>query len=324
MSSQQQILHLPSGRTLSYATYGSTLPTAPTILYFHGFPASHAEAALYHRAALRRGVRIIAPDRPGMGASSFTADRAIADWPRDVLALADALGVRRFAVLGVSGGAPYALACAAAAAAPDEEEEEGEELMRGRLVAVGVVAGLYPANLGLAGMLPDARALLWVAPWWTGLVRWALEWGLGAAVRRAAEGGDGGAALEEVLGRGMVGRPEADRRVWDEDEAGFRGCLVESVRGAVPGGSAEGAAREARLFGSDWGFGLDEVKVKGEGRRIVLWHGALDVNSPIAMAEKAAALIGGGAELRVEPDEAHASLTVHKVDEVLDTLKAFF
>ncbi|KAF4539217.1 Alpha beta hydrolase fold protein [Lasiodiplodia theobromae] len=314
MSSQQQILHLPSsGRTLSYATYGSTLPTAPTILYFHGFPASHAEAALYHGAALRRGVRIIAPDRPGMGASSFAADRAIADWPRDVLALADALGVRRFAVLGVSGGAPYALACGAA---PEEE-------LRERLVAVGVVAGLYPANLGLAGMLPDARALLWVAPWWTGLVRWALEWGLGAAAARAAEG-DGGAALEEVLGRGMIGRPEADRRVWNEDEAGFRGCLVESVRGAVPGGSAEGAAREARLFGSDWGFGLDEVEVKGEGRRIVLWHGALDVNSPVAMAEKAAALIGGGAELRVEPDEAHASLTVHKVDEVLDTLMAFF
>ncbi|KAK0645221.1 hypothetical protein DIS24_g8098 [Lasiodiplodia hormozganensis] len=328
MSSQQEqqhpqaILHLPSsGRTLSYATYGSTLATAPTILYYHGFPASHAEAALYHGAALRRGVRIIAPDRPGMGASSFARDRAIADWPRDVLALADALGVRRFAVLGVSGGAPYALACGAAASSVTPEEK----LMRGRLVAVAVVAGLYPASLGLAGMLPDARALLWVAPWWTGLVRWALEWGLGAAAARAED--DGGAALGEVLGRGMVGRPEADRRVWDEDEAGFRGCLVESVRGAVPGGSAEGAAREARLFGSDWGFGLDEVEVPaaGEGRRrIVLWHGALDVNSPVAMAEKAAALIGGGAELRVEPDEAHASLTVHKVDEVLDTLKAFF
>ncbi|GME56003.1 Alpha beta hydrolase fold protein [Neofusicoccum parvum] len=302
----EAILHLPLGRTLSYATYGSALPTAPTILYFHGFPASHAEAALYHLAALHRGVRIVAPDRPGMGASSFAADRAIADWPRDALALADAVGARRFAVLGVSGGAPYALACAAA---PE---------LRERLVAVGVVAGLYPASLGLAGMLPDARALLWVAPWWTGLVRWALEWGVGAAARAD----DGGAALEEVLGKGMVGRPEADRRVWEEDEAGFRGCLVESVRGAV-GGSAEGAAREARLFGSDWGFGLEEVEVAGEGRRVVLWHGALDVNSPVAMAEKAALLIGG-AELRVEPEEAHASLTVHKVEEVLDTLKGFF
>lgn len=318
--SQQQpqaILRLPHGdRTLSYATYGSTLPTAPTILYFHGFPASHAEAAPYHQPALRRGVRIIAADRPGMGASTFAPDRTIADWPRDALALADALGARRFAVLGVSGGAPYALACAAAAVALEE--------LRGRLVAVGVVAGLYPASLGLAGMLPDARALLWVAPWATGLVRWALKWGLGAAAARAAaEGGDGGAALEEVLGKGMVGRPEADRRVWEEDETGFRGFLVESVRGAV-GTSAEGAAWEARLFGSDWGFGLDKVEVEGEGRRIVLWHGALDVNSPVAMAEKAAALIGAGAELRVEPEEAHASLTVHKVEEVLDTLKGFF
>ncbi|KAH7042643.1 alpha/beta-hydrolase [Macrophomina phaseolina] len=303
-----QTLTLPCGtRTLSYAIYGSSSPTAPTILYFHGFPASHAEAASYHAPALARGLRIVAPDRPGMGHSTFQPQRALLDWPADVLALADHLRLpSRVAILAVSGGAPYALACCAPASA-----------LRDRVAAVGIVSGLFPARLGLAGMLPDARALLWVAPWCPRLVQWGIEWGLGAPARDEANR----AALEELVGRGMAARPPPDRRVWDEDEAGFRANLVESMRGALRE-SAAGAAWEARLFGCDWGFGLEQVAVRGgEGRRIVLWHGALDVNSPVAMAEKAAALMEGVAELRVEPEEAHASLAVRKVDEVLDTLK---
>lgn len=300
-----QTLTLPDGRTLSYATYGATSPSAPTVLYFHGFPASHAEAAPLHAAALARGLRIVAPDRPGMGGSTFQRGRAIGDWPADAAALADRVRAARFAVLGVSGGAPYALACCR-----DGSTSE-------RVVGAAVVAGLYPPQLGLAGMLPGARALLWVAPWCTPLVRWALDWGVGAAARDGAEG-----ALEGLVARGMAGRPGPDRRVWEDDEGGFRGALVASIRGALRE-SAAGAAWEARLFGWGWGFGLEEVRVVGAGR-VVMWHGALDVNSPVAMAEKAAALMGAAAELRVEREEAHASLTVHKVDEVLDTLKAFF
>lgn len=57
---------------------------------------------------------MIAPDRPGFGLSTFDARRRIADWPDDVRALAAHLGIARFAILGGSGGAPYALACARA------------------------------------------------------------------------------------------------------------------------------------------------------------------------------------------------------------------
>jgi pimeloyl-ACP methyl ester carboxylesterase len=59
------------------------------------------------------GVRAITLDRPGIGGSDPKAEHRVADWPADVIALADALGIDRFGVIGNSAGAPYALACAA-------------------------------------------------------------------------------------------------------------------------------------------------------------------------------------------------------------------
>ena len=59
------------------------------------------------------GVRAITLDRPGIGGSDPQADHRVADWPADVTALADALGIDRFGVIGYSAGVPYALACAA-------------------------------------------------------------------------------------------------------------------------------------------------------------------------------------------------------------------
>lgn len=59
------------------------------------------------------GVRLIAPDRPGYGLSEFQHGRKLVDWPSDVMALADRLGIGRFSVLGISGGGPYAVVCAA-------------------------------------------------------------------------------------------------------------------------------------------------------------------------------------------------------------------
>src|SRR5438132_13833586 len=63
-------------------------------------------------AAARHGVRLIAADRPGMGGSDHQPGRTVLDWPADVRVLADHLGLDRFAVLGYSGGVPFAAATA--------------------------------------------------------------------------------------------------------------------------------------------------------------------------------------------------------------------
>jgi pimeloyl-ACP methyl ester carboxylesterase len=57
-------------------------------------------------------VRLVCPDRPGFGLSEPRPGRAVLDWPADVKALADLLGLERFAVVAISGGGEYGCACA--------------------------------------------------------------------------------------------------------------------------------------------------------------------------------------------------------------------
>ena len=73
--------------------------------------------AVAHKAARERKVRLIAPERPGYGLSDYRRVESLAQIAEDLGAVADAYGLGRFAVMGVSGGAPYAVA--AAEAMPD-------------------------------------------------------------------------------------------------------------------------------------------------------------------------------------------------------------
>lgn len=121
-----QSLELSDGRRLGYAEFGD--PHGMPAFFFHGEPGSRLSCAILDEHATGAGVRLIALDRPGFGYSSMQPGRRFGDWPADVLATADHLGIDRFLVVGWSGGGPYALACAAAA--PD------------RVRAAGVLAGV--------------------------------------------------------------------------------------------------------------------------------------------------------------------------------------
>lgn len=136
---------LPDGRRLGFLdtaalTPGAMDPALPAIFYFHGFPGSRLEAAFLPLD----GCRLIGVDRPGYGLSDPAPERRLGDFARDVAALADHLGIARFAVLGVSGGAPYAAACAHA--------------LPGRVAAAGLVCGLGPPEA--PGMASGRLALL--------------------------------------------------------------------------------------------------------------------------------------------------------------------
>jgi pimeloyl-ACP methyl ester carboxylesterase len=103
-------LTLRDGRRLAYTEWGA--PNGRPVLSFHGMPGSRIWCP-DEAATLAADVRLISPDRPGVGGSDPKERMTLADWPSDVLELAEALGVSRFAVLGVSAGGPYAAACAA-------------------------------------------------------------------------------------------------------------------------------------------------------------------------------------------------------------------
>jgi len=129
MSKAYQQLRLATGRRLAYDEHGAADGTP--IFYFHGSPST--EWSLFASEALRKlKVRIIVPDRPGLGGSDFQPGRRISDWPADVIALADHLALARFAVVGYSGGGPYAAVCALK--------------IPKRLTHVSIVSGTGPFN----------------------------------------------------------------------------------------------------------------------------------------------------------------------------------
>lgn len=98
------------GRELAYTDIGD--PGGPCVFFFHGAPMSRLHLIGLEDQFAAQGLRVLSPDRPGYGRSSPQVGRSMADWPQDIAALADALGIDRFLVAAHSSGGPYAVACA--------------------------------------------------------------------------------------------------------------------------------------------------------------------------------------------------------------------
>lgn len=109
-SADTKTVTLKDGRTLACVEYGAA--TGTPVIGFHGMPGSRLMMKAVEKAAFAAQARIIAPDRPGYGFSQPNKHGTLLGYVDDVLALADALKIDRFAVMGVSGGGPYPSACA--------------------------------------------------------------------------------------------------------------------------------------------------------------------------------------------------------------------
>ncbi len=281
-------MKLRDGRGLGYAEYGEAGGRA--LLYFHGWPGSRFEAGLLDGLARQVGVRVIAPDRPGYGLSDSKKGRRLMDWPDDVCELADHLGLGRFAVLGISGGGPSALACAAK--------------IPGRISSALLVASVAPADAPGAreGMVALNRWLLsfaQTAPWLAervGAVCLAAFWGKG----------------QQVIPRQIEARLcAADRETLAHPEV--RQTLIASSTEALRNGIA-GAAADGLLLARPWGFKLEEIRVP-----VRLWHGEKDVVVPAGMGHYLARSIPG-CQARFYPEDGHFSLPFGRMTEILGAL----
>lgn len=104
-----RVLNVGRNQYVEYAELGD--PAGYPAVFFHGFVGSVHQAAAAHQAAQKAGLRIVAPHRPGVGASTQVVGDSIACATQPILDLLSTLGIEKYAAIGVSGGAPYAVAC---------------------------------------------------------------------------------------------------------------------------------------------------------------------------------------------------------------------
>ena len=288
-ASQSRQLTLRDGRRIGYCEFGRS-GGAP-VFYCHGFPGSRIEARVAEDALSRRDVRLIAVDRPGYGLSDFQAGRRIGDWPRDVTVIADALGIRRFAVLGVSGGGAYAAACAARI--PD------------RVTATGIACGLGRADLPelRATMNPFARISFAFAARCPRLAQFSYST-LGRVLRKRPHW------ILALLARQA---PAPDRAVLADPRV--QSVLMESYREAYRAGG-RGPAYDLTLYARPWDFSPGEIHVPFH-----VWHGEQDTTVPVAMGRWYEREVPG-CRARYLADEGHFSLPVNCMDEILRALVA--
>ncbi len=280
-------LRLEDGRSLGYAIYGDAEGQA--VFYFHGFPGSRLEAQLADPVAARLGIRLIAVDRPGFGLSDLKPRRAIFDWPEDVTEIADALRINRFAIIGVSGGAPYVAACAVRI--PE------------RLTAAAIVSGLGPldAPKGSDPIIRNNHLIFFLGrrlPWLARILLWRMAY----QVRRNPE---------SVLGRIMSTLPDADKAVLARPQV--RAVITDNIVEAFRRGSS-GPAYELLLYSRPWGFLLNDITLP-----VDLWHGEEDRSVPPIMGKYQASAIPHCRAIFC-PGEGHFSLAINHMEEILSRM----
>src|SRR5207247_2223852 len=212
-----ETVRLPDGRHLGYTVVGAE--DGPTTLYFHGTPGSRLLPPAADELGRKYGLRIIGVDRPGFGLSDFQPRRRISDWPADVQALVDHLGLERVGLLGVSSGGPYVLSCCHAI--PD------------RITRALIIGGLTdterPALISDASAVP--RALL-VALRGSSLLRRAVYRLLSVGMRKNPD------RVRPQLAKGLSA---SDGRVLEKPDVGLYICAA----------GAEGARHGARGWAYD-------------------------------------------------------------------------
>ncbi|MFJ7044503.1 alpha/beta fold hydrolase [Streptomyces sp. NPDC101112] len=259
------------GRVITYEAWGD--PDSHPVFLLHGTPGSRLGPRPRTFDLHKLGIRLIAYDRPGYGGSDRHPDRRVVDAAEDIDTIAQDLDLKKYSVVGRSGGAPHALACAArnigsqvasAAALVSLAPPDADDGLNWR-------EGMAESNVSTYDLLdahaPDVSAL-------------------GALLARNADTIRRDPALFLAALRQEM--PEEDRMV--VENAGIRRQLLINYLSAVGDGEqSEGAAEQPPAptgwvddlvaFRKHWGFELDDI----DGTvPVMLWHGESDVFAPVS------------------------------------------
>jgi len=269
---------LPDGRQLGFAVEGEGEP----IVYFHGTASSRLEIRLLKEFAFTNHFRLIGVDRPGFGLSSFKDRLRLRDFAPDVDALADYLGLTKFAVLSWSGGGPFALTYMAL---------NPERVTR--TVVVGSPCLPFDPSTAHNGnpFAKVAMKLPFVAKWALGMFRKTV-----LSANQDIEN-----YLASRSGKNMVaGWPEPDACFF-ADPAWLRlmyGAMTEGFRQNCR--SIEAIYQEHRLFMKPW----NEPVRKIPSGKLTVFQGGQDKTCPVHNALEIAKIVSG-ARMELLPNEGH-------------------
>lgn len=281
---ERRTVRLPGGRVLGYAEYGD--PRGAVLISCHGGLSSRLDIRGCDAAARAAGVRVISPDRPGVGLSPRQPGRSLLDWPADVAGLADALGVERFMMLGWSAGGPYAAACAFA--------------LPGRVSTVGLVASSLPPSAATG----DTSMMDRLFTYWSVRAPWADR------IAFRAMGGLARLAPATFHALALMALDKPSRAlVRGVPPALHSGAIAEGLRDPA------GVVDEYRILGSEWGFAPEEIS-----QPVQLWQGDADNFVPAGWSDWLAARIPH-ARLTRCPGEGHF-LALARYPEIFTALLA--
>jgi len=280
-SANGKTLTLKDGRTLGYAEYG--VPTGTPIIGFHGMPGSRFVMESVDKAALTCGARLIAPDRPGYGLSQANPRGNLLGYVDDVIELADALQIDRFAVLGVSGGGPYPLACA--------------YRIPQRVTVAALISGIGPLRLphstrDMIGPNKIMFTLGRLSPVLAGFL-------LPRLIRSSLP------SMEQHVQSGTSPSTDLSPEVF--------AIMAADQREAIRRGG-QGIVFDMKILWRPWGFQFEDVHTK-----VYLWHGAADNLAPTLLAHYIADHLPD-CEATFYPNEGHTDPLTKHMGEILPVI----
>jgi pimeloyl-ACP methyl ester carboxylesterase len=275
-------------RQIGFAEFGD--PQGRAIFWLHGTPGARRQIPMEARVfAEEENIRLIGLDRPGIGSSTSHQYDNVLGFVEDLRTVADTLGIDKMAVIGLSGGGPYTLACAAA--------------MPDRVMAAGVVGGVAPTvgsdriGGGLMALGVRIAPLLQMAGYPIGMAASTL-------IRLIRPVAGPAASLYGFVSppgdRRLMARPEIKAMFLDDLLNGSRKQLQAPFHDIV-------------VFARDWGFRLDEVQVP-----VRWWHGDADHIIPFSHGEFVVSRLPD-AELYPMAGESHLG-GLGRAEEILRTM----
>ena len=262
--SETHAFQLADGRRIAYAEWGD--PHGFPCLLFHGSPGSRKFAKHFDEAARRAHLRLIAPDRPGFGASEPVGDYTILGVAEDSLALLRSITSGRFAVAGLSGGAPYVYAVSI--------------LEPERITVAAIISGLAPIAAGedagrntklVTAIRSNSQRTLRMLRLQGRLLRRVIR--IIARLPRILR-----TPFMRAYARSL---PPSDGAIVARPEVA--GMSIEDLAESLRQGSEAAFLELLAQLRDPWGFDLGDVTVP-----VLLWHGTEDQNALCSTARRAA------------------------------------